>query len=397
MNRRRSAVRVSALVLGMLAVHARVQAQAGAGLGDGLRVEPSADGCVTLATLEPRVRRWLDAQARRGVIAVAVHAGGEPPAFSVLRDGKVIARRSFDVLPAACSDRLDAIAVAVAVAIEHATSGRMARAASERRGERAAGQSTRPAPAQTAPARGEPAPVPPAPAPAAPPDAQPPPPPTAPEADAEPEVGPEPNDERAPDEAAPAEGAENAEDAQDAVGAGASAGVGVRLFAGVALLAEVLPEAAFALGAGAELEPSPLLRVAAAALFTLPSEGALAGGTFQSQLLAARAHVCLGRRFAADALDLEGCGGGAAGLVLASGDDFEQDHDVTLGWAALVLRAALRYPASAPISLRFALDGLVHALQPALEVEVPGEPAAASAEAGPVGAAGSLELVIALP
>jgi hypothetical protein len=85
--------------------------------------------------------------------------------------------------------------------------------------------------------------------------------------------------------------------------------------------------------------------------------------------------------------------------VLASGEGFDPSADATLGWVAGVLRAAVRYPATAPISLRFALDGLLNVLQPELQVEIEGMPDAPplSMATGPLGAAGSLELVIELP
>jgi hypothetical protein len=381
MNRRRPAALTLLLVLGTLALHSRGRAQAGAGLRDGLRVEPSADGCVTQATLEPRVRRWLDAQAPRSDMTITVHAASDPPAFSVLRDGRVIAERSFDVLPAACSDRLDAIAVAVAIAIEHATSaggngdgpGRHARdaaAARARVGERPSGE------------------VEPADAPAVTPDAE-----TATKRDGD----ATPANDRAREVDDGERAAEQADDAahgDEATDERASAASGWRLFAGAGLLFEVLPDTAFTLDAGVEVQASALVRIDAAALFTLEREDALAGGRAHSQLLAARALACLSTRLAGGELDLAGCGGGAGGVVLASGDGFDQNDAVTLGWAAVVMRAAVRYPASTAISLRFALDGLLNAVRP--ELAVVGPPAATTI-AGPVSAAGSVELVIALP
>jgi hypothetical protein len=380
MNRRRPAALTLLLVLGMLALHSRGRAQAGARLGDALRVEPSADGCVTQATLEPRVRRWLDAQAPRSRVAITVHAANDPPAFSVLRDGRVIAERSFDVLPAACSDRLDAIAVAVAVAIEHATAAR---------GDGdAPGGNARDAAARARVGERPPGEVEPADAPAVTPDAR-----TTTTRDAE----EPPADDRVPDVDDDERDGEEAGDAaqrDDSADDGASAASGPRLFAGAGLLFEVLPDTAFTLDAGVELQASALLRIDAAALFTLEREDALAGGRAHSQLFAARALACLSTRVAGGELDLSGCGGGAGGVVLASGDGFDQNDDVTLGWAALVVRAAVRYPASTAISLRLALDGLLNAVRP--ELEVVGPPSA-TAIAGPVSAAGSVELVIALP
>jgi len=378
MIRRSSAV----LVVGVLALAAHGRAQSGAALREALRVEPSADGCVSAATLEPRVRRWLHAGAQPSDITVTVHAASEPPSFSVARDGNVIAERRFDVLPAACSDRLDAIAVAVAVAIEHATS--------EQAGDGAAAGS---APGESRERDGTPLPR----------DAKPD------DVAAEPEPVPAPPSDAVPEgdrERGEEDGADrNPADDEDRGEADASAdtssdGSALRLFAGAALLFEVLPSTAFAFQAGAELQPSAL-RFGAAALFSLEREDGIADGRALTRLIGARAHVCMGTRLANDDVDLEGCGGAAAGLVLASGDGFAPSADATLGWLAGVLRAAVRYPATAPISLRFALDGLLNVVRPELqvEVEIAGIPDAppVTAAAGPIGAAGSVELVIELP
>jgi len=369
------------LVLGVLALAAHARAQSGTALRETLRVEPSADGCVSAATLEPRVRRWLRADAQPSEITVVVHAASAPPSFSVTRGGEVIAERRFDVLPATCSDRLDAIAVAVAVAIEHATS-EQAGVGVEPGG--AAGESRErdgtPLQQDAKPddVRAEPEPV------------------QAPPSEAVPEGNRERGGEEG-DDRKPFDDGDVGE--EDASADASSEGSALRLFAGATLLFEVLPSTAFLLEAGAELQPSAL-RFGAAALFSLERDDAFKkDGRALTQLIGARAHACLGTRLVDDAVDMEGCGGAAAGLVLASGDGFDPSADATLGWVAGVLRAAVRYPATAPISLRFALDGLLNLLQPELQVEIEGMPDAPplSMATGPLGAAGSLELVIELP
>jgi hypothetical protein len=380
METRRSLV----LALGALAVPALAAAQTQDGLDSVLRVTPSADGCVNEAALEPRVRRWLDGAAPREDVAVAVDAGAPKVAFSVLRAGAVIAERRFDVLPRDCGDRLDAIAVAIAVAIEHAsssasaggepgapTSDAPARAPGQKdrgRGQASVAEAPPPAEAEAPEATTTDAP------PANEPLAEP----------VEPELDPQ-------QEAAPSSAEPELDPQREAAPSSATTSAN-RLFAGASLLLGVLPEAALALTAGGELQRSALRMSAAALITPVESETPLGEGRAHSRLLAARAHACLGTPLSG--FDLEGCAGVAGGVVLAEGEGFPRDAEASMMWLAGVLRAAVRYPESSPISLRFALDGLLAARYPELQTRAPTEDSSAP---GPAAAAASLELVIALP
>src|SRR5690349_5419355 len=86
-----------------------------------LEVEPDAGGCIREPALRERIQRWLNAQLPADeVITVRMRAGSRPVSFAVMRGEDAIAERQFDVLPERCRDRLDALGLAIALAIEHA-------------------------------------------------------------------------------------------------------------------------------------------------------------------------------------------------------------------------------------------------------------------------------------
>jgi hypothetical protein len=105
-----------ALVLSTLASQATAHAQP----RFALEVDGAADGCVTQAALGPRVAHWLKPDADVHELSVAVRAREAPLRFTLRRSGQPIAQRSFEVLPTRCADRLEAVAIAIALALEHA-------------------------------------------------------------------------------------------------------------------------------------------------------------------------------------------------------------------------------------------------------------------------------------
>src|SRR3954470_19096440 len=111
----RGVLAMAAVELLGLTTHAAAQAKPS--LGDVLEVHADDTGCVTEPALRARVQRWLKPQGVASDVHVEVDAAATPPRFDVRRGGQDVAARSFEVLPEACSDRLDAIAIAVALAI----------------------------------------------------------------------------------------------------------------------------------------------------------------------------------------------------------------------------------------------------------------------------------------
>jgi len=324
-----------------------------------LSVRPSPDGCITHAALSERVQRWLERERVRAPprLEVAVDGAREPIGFELRQDGETVAERHFAVLPAGCGDRLDALALAIAVAVEHAASAPTGDAGSPRAAPAAAGAQ---------------------PAGAAPPQ------PTTTTAETS-ERASEPRAERTGEGAAV--GDANAKPASD------PGGLRVDLFAGGAWLIEALPAPvlAVAAGGGVHLER---LRLELGFLLSAEHTSALGAGESRLQLVGGRAHACLG--WPSAGLELAGCAGIGAGAALAQGDGYFEDRQAEMPWVAALLRAALRYPAGSWLSGRIAVDGLLNLLRPELQVEGQAGPTDAD-PTFPLGAALSLELVVALP
>src|SRR5690242_16354560 len=71
-----------------------------------LVVEPDPRACMSDSSLRERVEHWLrDGRAGEGIV-VRVRPGARPLAFSVARGGRVLAERTFEVLPSRCRDRI---------------------------------------------------------------------------------------------------------------------------------------------------------------------------------------------------------------------------------------------------------------------------------------------------
>lgn len=346
----------SLIALTVQSAAARAQS-AGAELARMLEVEPSADRCIEATALTARVGRWLTRRPKPGELTIAVDAGAEPLSFTLSRDGRVVAQRTFGLLPERCEDRLDAVALAIAVAIDHAVGAARAPAQPSEPGVQREPEAPPPSPAT--PDRPTDAPQP-EPAPKS----------TAAQTDGAPEPGEAPVAASASPRVAPE----------------------LALLFGAGLLVETLPAPALALEAGVELATGRL-RFALAALVAPDREVALGGGNADLDLLGARAHACL--TDAAAGFALEGCAGGALGAVLASGRGYEMNERATMAWTAALLRVALRYPENNPVSARIAIDGLAHAVRPRIAARSP----AGDAETAPapLGLAASLELLIALP
>jgi hypothetical protein len=97
--------------------HAEAQ---GLDLGRAITVEGESSECATARSLRERIAKYLSPQARIQGLSIAVRIEGDSAGFRVLRGSSVIAERRFARVPAECAERRDAIAVAVAVAIENA-------------------------------------------------------------------------------------------------------------------------------------------------------------------------------------------------------------------------------------------------------------------------------------
>lgn len=343
----------------------------------GLQLEVSADaqGCVSEASLRARLERFL--RVHRPIdVEVVVRAGAEPVAFELRHDGVFAAERRFEVLPAGCSSRLDALALAIAVAVEHAVGPE--RASLEPGA--VTGEPAEPAAATTETPAATPA--------AEPSDA------------AGEEAKPAPADEAAP--AKPR--SEPPQPAEPPEPPGPPLVVTVLAFLGGDLLIEALPDPALALHGGAELRLGSTFAVSLAGLYAPPIDVELGrAARAVSSLFGGRALGCAGS--APRGLRLEACAGAVGGVVWASGEGALERHaDVSVGWAAGVLRAAASYPADGLLGVRLSLDGHINLVRPDLSLARPDLRMSADSPvpttnrvSGVLGAAGSIEVWLALP
>jgi hypothetical protein len=308
-----------------------------------LQITPDAGGCITEAALRARIAS-LHVQAKDADgLELAVDASNEPATLEVRRNEVVVAARRFDALPVRCADRLQTIALVVALAIEHAI----------------------------APADDDVA------------DAS-----IVPEAKTEVAVPDDTAAQRPGNSEAAAQAAPIERDGDERERREESS---VRTILSVGAAYGLLPELAGTLAAGVELAAAGL-RIGLGALVTTEASTALAGGTALTRVAGARAYGCATGQGLA--LDLQACAGAALGVVSGSGRDYARRADATGTLLAPLLRVAARYPAHGLLSVGLSLEGFVHAVRP--ELQVSGRAGAASTL--PLfGAALSLEGALALP
>jgi hypothetical protein len=296
-----------------------------------------------------RVGKRLARDAELSDVQVNVHVE-EPPRLTVVRAGQVVAERRFEDFPARCNARRDAIAVAVALALERAPEPAVSAAGN---GSNEAGATTQAGDAAEGQGRQQ------------------------------------PNAARASDTAA----------AQQSNYRGPSPLPSLALelggHAGAIAVLEVLPGVAFAGLLGADVQLPMGVRLSLSAIGSLPQEDEALGARVESRLLLGRLLGCV--ELGGSALAVEGCGGALAGAVFAEGLGYASTRSTELAYMGLVVRAALRYPAQGVLSVRLALDGLLPLVRPSYAVREPPNGGLATATPAPIGAALALEFVLALP
>ena len=310
---------VGALVAAQVSIAASARAQAIDAIE--LRVVPDPRGCVTEAALRARIASLkARADGARG-LALVVNAAHSPEVLELRRDGAMIARRSFETLPERCSDRLETIALVVALAIEHAIEPSAVPASApdadtavldEQSVLEESAKPTPPAESTPAAAPNEPEPV-------------------------------------VPDDDEPVSSEEPA--VRTVLGVGGSYGLPAEL-AGL-------------FSAGIEL-PGAGLRIGLGAVLSSQASTQLAGGTAQIQLAGARGYGCVFDL--ALGLDVQACAGLTLGVVIGSGRDYAPNADATGTLLAPLLRLGARYPAHGLFSVGVALEGFVHLVRPELQV-----------------------------
>lgn len=347
-------------------------AQSAPEFAQALSVRGETPGCLTARMLRERIAHYLPAGIRPVALAVEVDLQRKPPSFQLRNAGEVVAERRFARLPADCAGRRNAIALTIAVAIEHAlpatqpdagaepplsaatseteaTATRSAgttqpQTSAELEGEvrpaSAAGSQASAAGARSAARRTAVAPV---------------------RAAVEPEPQPAPSEPPSEEEV----------DSGETVGARpwVRPSEKVMVYAGAALLFEAVPRSGGvpALVLGGEYAVLPALRVSLGGLVSAERQSSFEGGGVESQLFGGQAAACGNVPF--HSLIVLGCTGLSVAYVRAEGLGYGERLTDAMVWFAGRLRGALEFPSSGAVALRLGADGHVNFIRPEVRVQ----------------------------
>ena len=365
-----------------------------------ITLQGDSRGCLTRAAIEARIKHYRSDKANAAALHVHVRAPDSGTTeFVIAYAGNTAAVRRFQALPQACADRLDAIALAIALAIEqavpshpavpdqpagsdgsHATTGvDMVAAAPDNQPnqslppttgssttsrsvvdaelarsphEAARGMDTRKTDAALAASRE-----------------------TRPRAD--PPVRPQPR-------AAPpvervvvslpntthtplAEQRDSSDDDERDFRHSRPSAWRLGLHAGGNVIFEVLPAPVIAGALGLELSIDDHLSIRASGLLSTQSRREFGDGTAVVQLVGGRASMCWATRF--DWFPLNTCLGAIAGRVKAEGRGYYDDETVKFPWLAMLLRVGTRVLEHGPVALELAVEGYTNLLRPSLGID----------------------------
>jgi hypothetical protein len=282
-------------------------------LGEGIRIT-GADDCLHHDSVVERLRRWLGTDALEGDIEVELDVARH--AFRVLRpDGA--SQRTLGPLPGACGERLDAVTLAMALAIDHTLVDRLATDGGEVAGDT---PTLAPNAVEALPAGDTPTP--------------------------------------APTPAEPPPSVHDGDPPARTVWGGAFVEAGAAF--------HVVPGWTAAVAGGAVLHFGPGLSARLGGLWLSDGTAPLGFGTARYRLWAGRADLCgertLGR------LGLGACGGMAAGRLAVQGRGFVEDLSARQPWVAAAGRVSASFVAG-PVRLGVAADLFVPLLRRRAHVE----------------------------
>ena len=297
-----------------------------------------ASRCVTAATLRARIADYLGSMPVPNDLTIEVELSGGAPQFRLLRAGAEVAERRFAPLPAGCAERRDAIAIAIAVALEHAIASepetpdpalnldsRVSTAAPRDTTQAILSQPPSAADDSAAQSAANQAPPP---------------------AAAEPEHATRHHERpRRPQQR-------------------------FMLHAGAVYFLASLPSAVAALAVGAEYALVPELRIGLTGLVSESGELAFEGGRVEHRLFGGQATACWNSPLAFALV--HACAGGSAAYVHAQGFDYAPGRTTAMLWLAGIVRGAFELPISEAFAVRVAADGRVNLSRPNLHLERPG-------------------------
>ncbi len=276
---------------------------------DALSVEEDLQGCITTAALADRVAAWMERDHLDAGFKIELKTTEGVLAFRLTRPDQSTAERRFGVLPTECDNRLRAVSLAIALAIDHTVLDRVA-AETE--------PTLVPADAPDVAAVAEQAPPPPA------------------------TLSPPTTEDKLRGRR------------------------GLAITAGGAAVFGVLPSLrpAALLGIEAALPRAAALRIQV--MGTTEDEASLGRGLTELRLLAARLQGCW--LPTVGPARVGGCAGTSLGLVLARGAGFAQNLSGVPPWWAMMAGVGVQYPAQGPIYGHLHVEGVWVLHRPGFEV-----------------------------
>lgn len=142
--------------------------------------------------------------------------------------------------------------------------------------------------------------------------------------------------------------------------------IGIRGFAGIASLFEVLPGTTIGGIGGVSLSFAEMTNLRISGIFTANDETPLGNGVAALHLIAGRLDGCL--HWPNDFTDFDFCAGAAVGALFLKGKYFEQNRETERPWVAALGQVAMSWPRKSVVGLRFSLDGVVSLLRSRLQV-----------------------------
>lgn len=324
-------------------------------ISEALTVSNQTDGCMSQEALINHIVRWLKTDHIEADIHIKVEVQGEKEqdvSFKFFRNEELTAHRSFSILPANCFDRLEAVSLAIALAIDHTvlegleyptanppivppiTNDKTEEPVDKQDLPVTVSQESGKTPEdqirQTKIVESKPK-----------------------------EVTQKPSIETIQENKIPPYTERpKQEDSRNIVE--------LEGFAGVLALIEVLPKFAVGAVAGVSLNFGDLVSVRASGLFTSDVKTSLGNGNASLQLIAGRLDGCL--LWYGYSLYYNLCAGTAAGALFTNGMDFEQNLTTQRPWVAALGQAAVGWPQKSTVGLRLSLDGVVPLLRPRVRV-----------------------------
>ncbi|HKP57751.1 MAG TPA: hypothetical protein VJV78_13560 [Polyangiales bacterium] len=306
-------------------------------------------GCLSERALKRRIAYFTNDNPQNFGFDVHVRARADGyTEFELERGGSSVAVRGFPTLPEACAERVDAIAIAIAIAMEQADSlaGTPVEGA--------------PPPVQQAPANGVIASALPADASARelPADAR---------DTTSPDDAPPVRTDEAGAKAPPADMRRDTPPPTPASRPGKRPADRYSVRAGAGVLFGLLPSPVVAALAGGDIGIfDGSLYISVSALLSGQTRDDLATGQLTAQLVAGRGALCY--RVQTEWVALCVCPGVSIGGYITHGDDYDQDRDANLPWVAAFAHTGLRVFDGA-LKLELSVEGYANIVRPSMWVE----------------------------